>query len=361
MLKKNKILHVRNYLNLFFKKVNFVNLLLSYELFLAKTITFLFIIFLIPLTYNIIKRKRKDKKKFKIILLEKKYKSIKKTILLSKMNRFERKNWIKEEKKKDKESEKKNKNKILISRKKTLFILDFKGGIHANEVIGLREEISAILLVANQDDEVLLRLESAGGVIHGYGLAAAQLERLRQNKIRLIVCIDKIAASGGYMMACVADYIISAPFAIIGSIGVVGQLPNFNKLLKKHDIDIELHTAGDYKRTLTMFGKNTDLTRKKFCEELNITHGIFKKFIKKMRPSLDIENVSNGEHWFGTIAFKKKLVDEINTSDSILMSKMKEEYTLLNIQYIYNNKKLENFTSLIIENIKSIMIKIFSF
>ncbi|AYN24782.1 protease SohB [Buchnera aphidicola] len=337
-----------------------MNLLLSYELFLAKTITFLFVIFITPLVFKIIKRKRKNQKKFKIILLEEKYKNIKKNILLSRMNQFEKKNWIKEEKKKDKEFEKKNKTTSNL-RKKTLFVLDFKGGIHANEVIGLREEISAILLVANKNDEVLLRLESSGGVIHGYGLAAAQLERLRQNKIRLIVSIDKIAASGGYMMACVGDYIISAPFAIIGSIGVVGQLPNFNKLLKKYNIDIELHTAGDYKRTLTMFGKNTELTRKKFCEELNVTHEMFKNFIKKKRPALDIEDVSNGEHWFGTIAFKKNLVDEVNISDNILMSKMKDDYTLLNIQYIYNNKKLENFTSFIIENIKNIIIKIFSY
>ncbi|AAM67830.1 protease SohB [Buchnera aphidicola] len=338
-----------------------MNLLLNYELFLAKAITFLFIIFITPFIFNIIKRKRTDQKKFKIILLEEKYKNIKKDILLSKMNKLEKKKWIKEEKKKDKEFEKKNKNNIVTLKKKTLFVLDFKGGIHAHEVIGLREEISAILLAANKDDEVLLRLESSGGVIHGYGLAAAQLERLRQNKIRLIISIDKIAASGGYMMACVADYIISAPFAIIGSIGVVGQLPNFNKLLKKCNIDVELHTAGDYKRTLTMFGQNTELTRKKFCQELNLTHEIFKKFIKKMRPCLDIENISNGEHWFGTIAFKKNLVDEINTSDNILMSKMKEKYTLLNIQYIYKNKKLENFTSFIIENIKIIIIKIFSY
>ncbi|QIQ41870.1 MAG: protease SohB [Buchnera aphidicola (Microlophium carnosum)] len=335
-----------------------MNLLLNYEFFLAKIITFIIIL---TLFYTIIKRKKNTKNKIKITLFQDHYKNIKTKILLSTMQQFEKKIWFAKEKEKNKENKKKileNKDQYLTDKKKKLYILDFKGDVYANEVVGLREEISAILSVANKDDEVLLRLESSGGVIHGYGLAASQLNRLRQRGIRLIVSVDKIAASGGYMMACVADYIVSAPFAIIGSIGVVGQIPNFNKLLKKCHVDIELHTAGDYKRTLTMFGNNTQSTRNKFCEELNATHELFKNFIKEMRPSLDIENVSNGEHWFGTTALEKKLVDQISTSDDVLISKMKD-YTLLGIKYMYRKKILERFTSSIAHNFSKILLKMF--
>ena len=336
---------------------------MNYELFLAKIITLLFIIFFITLLFSlIVKRKKNAQSKLKITLLQEKYKNVKNKLLLATMNHFEKKIWLKREKEKNKENKKQmlknNKNQYFKKKKKILYVLDFKGGVYANEVVGLREEISAVLSVANKNDEVLLRLESSGGVIHGYGLAASQLSRLRQKGIRLIVAVDKIAASGGYMMACVADYIVSAPFAIIGSIGVVGQIPNFNKLLKKCNIDIELHTAGDYKRTLTMFGNNTESTRKKFCEELNETHDLFKNFIKEMRPSLDIDSVSNGAHWFGTAALQKKLVDKITTSDDVLIAKM-EEYTLLSIQYVYSKKILERFTSSVIDSISKIFLKIF--
>jgi len=329
-----------------------VNLLIEYELFLAKTITFIIItIFIVVLFGVIIKTRKNRKNKIKITLLQDDYYIIKNNILLSTMQNFEKKIWFK----KEKENKKKQ---ILENKKKKLYVLDFKGDVYANGVVGLREEISAVLSVAKKNDEVLLRLESSGGVIHGYGLAASQLNRLRQKGIRLIVSVDKIAASGGYMMACVADYIISAPFAIIGSIGVVGQIPNFNKLLKKCNVDIELHTAGDYKRTLTMFGNNTESTRNKFREELNTTHELFKNFIKEMRPSLDIDSVSNGEHWFGTMALKKKLVDKIGTSDDILISKMKD-YTLLSIQYIHTKKILERFTSSLAKVFSKALIKIF--
>ncbi|ANZ22497.1 peptidase [Buchnera aphidicola (Diuraphis noxia)] len=335
-----------------------MNLLLNYGLFLAKIITFFTIsLSAIVFFYMLIKRKKNNRNKLKITVLQDNYQDVKKNMLLSKMTNFEKKEWLSREKTKHKKIAKHTKE-YFQHQKKTLYVLDFKGGVYANEVMGLREEISAILSVANQNDEVLLRLESSGGVIHGYGLAASQLNRLRKKGIRLTISVDKIAASGGYMMACVADYIISAPFAIIGSIGVVGQIPNFNKLLKKCNIDIELHTAGNYKRTLTMLGHNTDSTRKKFCEELNTIHHLFKNFIKEMRPCLDIESVSSGEHWLGTMALKKKLVDEIGTSDDFLISKM-EEYNLLRIQYICNKTMLERFTYSIVDSFSKIALKLF--
>ena len=207
---------------------------------------------------------------------------------------------------------------------KRLFVLDFDGSMDAGEVASLREEITAVLAVAKPEDEVLLRLESGGGVVHGYGLAASQLDRLKQHNIPLTIAVDKIAASGGYMMACIADRIISAPFAIIGSIGVVAQLPNFHKLLKKNHIDIEQFTAGEFKRTVTMLAENTDKGREKFQRELEDTHGLFKTFVQKHRPVLDMDEVATGEHWFGYQALNLKLVDELMTSDDYLLMQMRQ-------------------------------------
>ncbi|MGL4900049.1 MAG: protease SohB [Shewanella sp.] len=201
-----------------------------------------------------------------------------------------------------------------------VFVIDFKGSIDAAEVASLREEISAILAIAEKGDEVVVNVESGGGMVHGYGLASSQLDRLRQANIPLTVCVDKVAASGGYMMACVANKIYAAPFAIVGSIGVVAQLPNFNRLLKKHEIDYEQHTAGDFKRTLTVFGENTDEGRQKFQQELEETHLLFKAFVSKYRPELDLAKVATGEHWYGQQALELGLIDAVSTSDDVLMA-----------------------------------------
>ncbi|WP_029919344.1 protease SohB [Nevskia soli] len=205
-----------------------------------------------------------------------------------------------------------------------LFVLDFHGDLEASRVNALREEISALLQVAQPRDEVLLRLESAGGVVHGYGLAASQLRRIRDHGLRLVVAIDKVAASGGYLMACVAHHVTAAPFAIVGSIGVVGQMPNFNRLLREKHIDYELHTAGEFKRTLTMFGENNDAARAKFREELDETHTLFKSFVAANRPQLSLPQVATGEHWYGTQALELKLIDEVRTSDDYLLQRVKE-------------------------------------
>lgn len=203
---------------------------------------------------------------------------------------------------------------------KCIFVLDFDGDIRASAVTSLRQEISAILTLARSEDEVVVRLESGGGVVHGYGLAASQLQRIRAHNIPLTVAVDKVAASGGYMMACVADKIIAAPFAIIGSIGVLAQLPNLHRLLKKHEIDFEQLYAGEYKRTLTMFGENTDKAREKMQQELQETHDLFKAHVKDQRPQLNIGKVATGEHWFGSRALELGLVDHLQTSDDYLMA-----------------------------------------
>jgi serine protease SohB len=215
------------------------------------------------------------------------------------------------------------KQKKLAEPKPRVYVLDFDGDIKASATESMRHEITALLTLATAKDEVVLRLESGGGMVHSYGLASSQLARIRQAGIPLTICIDKVAASGGYMMACIGDKIISAPFAILGSIGVVAQLPNVNRLLKKHDIDFEVLTAGEYKRTLTVFGENTEKGREKFQEELDITHELFKNFVARYRPQLAIDDVATGEVWLGMAALDKQLVDELKTSDEYLSERAK--------------------------------------
>ncbi len=203
--------------------------------------------------------------------------------------------------------------------KKRVFVLDFDGDIKASAAELMREEITAVLTMARKEDEVVVRLESGGGMVHSYGLASSQLQRIRDRGIPLTVCIDKVAASGGYMMACIADKIVSAPFAIVGSIGVVAQLPNFNRLLKKHDVDFELFTAGEYKRTVTMFGHNSAKAKEKFKGDLEETHVLFKNHVTRFRPTLKIEEVATGDVWYGQDALENNLVDELGTSDDYLV------------------------------------------
>lgn len=202
-----------------------------------------------------------------------------------------------------------------------IYVLDFKGDTAASAVDNIREEITLILATAKAGrDRVVVRLESPGGMVHGYGLAAAQLVRLRDAGFHLTICVDKVAASGGYMMACIASEIIAAPFAVVGSIGVVAQVPNFNRLLKEHHVDFELYTAGQFKRTVTMFGENTPEGKAKFEEELQQTHELFKHFVEKYRPQLNVEKVATGEHWYGRDALDLNLVDKLQTSDEYLLS-----------------------------------------
>lgn len=208
--------------------------------------------------------------------------------------------------------------------KKNIYVLNFHGDIKASAVHALREEVTAILGIAKSADEVVVRVESAGGMVHAYGLAAAQLQRIRNQKIALTVIVDKVAASGGYLMASVANQILAAPFAIIGSIGVIVQLPNFHRLLKDKHIDFEQLTAGNFKRTLTVFGHNTEEGREKLQEEIEDIHQHFKQVIEQHRPQINIDEVATGEHWLGSKAFDLKLVDGLTTSDDYLLTKSKD-------------------------------------
>ncbi len=219
---------------------------------------------------------------------------------------------------------------ILVEKSRSrLYVLDFDGDIRASEVEKLRREITAVLTAATVDDEVLVRLESGGGMVTSYGLAASQLDRIRDKKVPLTVCVDKVAASGGYMMACVADKLIAAPFAVLGSIGVVAQIPNFHRLLKEHNIDFEMLTAGKYKRTLTLFGENTDEGRQKFIEDIERIHVQFKDYVGKRRPQLDIEQVATGEIWSGQDTLDLHLADKLSTSDQYLIDACEERDVLM--------------------------------
>ncbi len=229
--------------------------------------------------------------------------------------------------KKDLRKLRKDRKKMKAARavgRPNVFVLEFKGDLFASAVRNLREEVTAIAAVAGKNDEVVIRLESAGGAVPHYGLAAAQLMRLRDKAIKVTVCIDRIAASGGYMMACVADTIVAAPFAIIGSIGVVAQVPNLHRLLKKHDVDFQEMTAGEFKRTVSVFGEITERGRKKFQEELEDTHLLFKEFVKMHRPKLDLERVATGEHWLARRGLELGLVDQLRTSDEYLVERAVE-------------------------------------
>ncbi len=224
--------------------------------------------------------------------------------------------------KKDSKSEKDEKPEEQAASR--LYVLNFDGDIKASAVDDLREEISAVLGVAGESDQVLVRLESGGGMVHSYGLASSQLQRIRDAGVGLVIAVDKVAASGGYMMACVAERILAAPFAVIGSIGVLAQLPNFHRLLQKANVDFEQHTAGEYKRTVTMFGENTDEDRAKLQQDLEDTHQLFKQFVSEHRPELDIAAVATGEVWYGQQALDKGLVDELITSDSFIQAQLQQ-------------------------------------
>jgi serine protease SohB len=216
-------------------------------------------------------------------------------------------------------AEKAERKKAKPDDRRRVFVVDFKGDIRASATASLREEVSAIIDVARKGDEVLLRLENAGGAVHEHGLAASQLLRLRARGIPLTAAVDKVAASGGYLMACAADRIVAAPFAIIGSIGVLVQLPNFHRLLESKGIDFEQVTAGPYKRKLSLFGQNTDEGREKMKEEVVEVHELFQRQVRDLRPAVDLEQVATGEHWYGSRALELNLIDEIGTSDDFLL------------------------------------------
>lgn len=316
----------------------------NYGLFLIKIITILVALIILISFIAALKSKGKQKGKLTINKLNDKFTDFKETLAHEAFSKKELKSFAKKQK-----AMAKNKEQNRI------FVLEFKGDIKASAVQSLREEITAILSVATKKDEIIALIESTGGMIPHYGLAASQLKRIRDLHIPLTAIIDKTAASGGYMMACVADKILAAPFAIIGSIGVVAQLPNFNKLLKKHDIDYEQIMGGKYKRTLSLFGENTEEGRKKFQEEVNEAHELFKTFVLEHRPNIDINTLATGEYWYGSKALQLGLIDRIITSDDYLL-KASDNSALYEIKYCLPRKKFDKIAA----NIKTKLTELFS-
>ena len=352
----------------------------QYALFLAEIATV--VIAILSILIFILSQRRKLSTvsgRLSVKDISQEYEQIKDDIMMSSMDELEAKQYTKDLKKQKKIEkkqaklaikQKQNKNsnqvtetnitdnsnpqtKVAIANgaKPKLFVLSFNGSMDAHEVEELRQEITAVLAIIKPEDQVVIKLESPGGVVHGYGLAASQLLRFRARNIPFTAVVDKVAASGGYMMACTANKIVAAPFAIVGSIGVVAQIPNFNRLLKKHDVDIELQTAGEYKRTLTMFGENTDEGRQKFKQELEETHLLFKDFVKEYRPNVDIEQVATGEHWFAAQAKDKGLVDQISTSDDFILSHL-DTHKIISVSFQRKQKLSEKISKNLVKSVE---------
>src|SRR3990167_5407018 len=307
-----------------------MDFLTNYGLFLVKLASLVIAILIIFSAFFglLSKTKSKTKEKLEITKLNKRYEEYQQTITHTIKTKHELKN-IKKLLKKEKKAESKG----------NIFVLNFHGDIRASAITALREEITAILTAANHEkDKVLVKLESPGGLVNAYGLAASQLQRIKNAKIILVISVDKMAASGGYMMACVADHIIAAPFAIIGSIGVVAQLPNFYRYLQQKLIDFEQLSAGEYKRTLSLFGENTDKGRKKLQEDIDTIHVAFRNYIADNRQILhtDLDKIATGEHWLGKDAYALKLVDSLKTSDDWVLERLQD----FNIFQITVHKKL---------------------
>ena len=319
---------------------------IEYGLFLAKVATIVVaiaIIISLAVGASLKGKQGGDKGHLEITPLNQQYEDMSEAMLIATMDeslqKAEEKKLHKAKKKQAKADKKaqKSESETDASATKRVFVLTFDGNISASAVSHLREEVTAVLTQAKANDEVLVKLESAGGMVHSYGLASSQLDRLRKAQIPITVSVDKVAASGGYMMACVADRILAAPFAIIGSIGVVAQMPNFNRVLKKHDVDYELLTAGEHKRTLTMFGENTDKGREKFIEELEETHQLFKDYVAERRPQVDIDKIATGEIWYGSKALEMALVDDIQTSDEYLVACI-QQAQVYEVAYVQKKK-----------------------
>lgn len=327
----------------------------DYGLFLAKAITIVVaIVFVVRGLFAAVQHEREmSREKITVKKLNRHYEYLHDALREEMTSVFERKQIIKEKKQQWKEEKKQAKSGTLPEKRK-IFVLNFRGDIKASAVSSLREEVTAILTVAKPEDEVVVRLESSGGVVHAYGLAASQLQRIKRKQIPLTIAVDKVAASGGYLMACVGDRILAAPFAIVGSIGVISQVPNFNRLLKKYDIDYEEITAGEYKRTLSVLGENTEKGRQKFLEQMEEVHASFKDFLQEHRPQVQLSEVATGEYWYGKRALDLKLVDELTTSDDYLFA-ANEQNEIFEITYKPKETLRERLAAGMEESLQSIL------
>lgn len=312
----------------------------SIGIFAAQTFLILFAILAVILVIALLAAKAGHKTEIQVELLNKKFKNFRNLLKSETLTKNERK----ELKKKLKE-ERKSQESQSRGHEKKIFVIDFNGDVKASAVENLREEISAVLTIATPADEVVVRVESPGGVVHGYGLAASQLLRIREKQIPLTICVDKVAASGGYLMSCTATKILCAPFAIVGSIGVVAQVPNLHRVLKKYDVDYKEYTAGEYKRTVSLLGEITEKGEEKFKAQLEDTHILFKDFVSKHRPHMNLAEIATGEYWYGEQALTKGLVDEIRTSDDYLMT-LSEKHQIVKVKFEHHESLSEKLSGI---------------
>lgn len=299
------------------------DILPDYVTFLAKTITIVVaFLFIIGTIVSAAARNRSEsvQGRLEVRKLNQVLDSYRDTLNEEMLSPVALKRYLKQQNKQAKKERKSDSD----SSNKRLFFIEFKGDIQAVSAEFLSYEISAILTQLNSEDEVLVSIDSPGGAVSGYGFAASQLQRIRDADVKLTVAIDQVAASGGYLMAVVANKIIAAPFAAVGSIGVVAQIPNFHKLLKKNEVDVDVFTSGEFKRTVTLFGENTESGKEKFQNQLDQIHQQFKDLVLKYRPEIDIAQVSTGEAWLASQAIDFGLVDELTTSDAYLMKACEE-------------------------------------
>ena len=330
--------------------------LVEFLLFFAKTlIVIIAVVIPIMLISALASRQRQHQKEhLEVNHINRRYETMSNTINAAHLPKKAFKEKIKQQKKERKASDKGKTDPS--GEKNRVYVFRFKGDLEASEIDLLREEITAVLTVAEPSDEIVVDVESRGGVVHGYGLAASQLKRIKDKNIKLTVSVDKVAASGGYLMACVADKIIAAPFAIVGSVGVLAQIPNFHRVLDRNDIEFQEFKAGEHKRTVGMFSEPTEKGNAKFMEEIEDIHKLFKDFVKTNRPQLDIDKIATGEHWFGTRALDLNLIDELRTSDDYLLE-ASEKSEIFEVKYIHKVSLAERINPAVAGLIKSLLFR----
>jgi serine protease SohB len=322
------------------------DILMEYGLFLAKAVTVVVLAWIIiAMVVSMSQRRGRPPDRLEVKSLNEKYEQMSDILKEAMLSKKQFKRILKERKARRQAAEKRKQAGAARPRKR-IFVLNFRGDIKATAVSSLREEVTAVLTMATPEDEVLLRLENAGGLVHEHGLAASQLQRIRSRQIPLTVAVDKVAASGGYLMACVGNRIIAAPFAVVGSIGVLAQLPNFHRFLDRHGVEFEQVNAGEHKKTLSMFGRNTDEERAKVKEQLEDLHGLFKDLVAQNRPGVDVGSVATGEYWYGARARKLNLIDDLTTSDDYLLA-ASQNTELYEVAYTIKKPMSERIASMV--------------
>jgi signal peptide peptidase SppA len=156
--------------------------------------------------------------------------------------------------------------------------------------------------------------------------------RIRQlaaeKKLRVLVFVEDVAASGGYMIACAGDEIFCDPSSILGSIGVVGGTFGFQELIRKIGVERRLYTAGAHKAMLDPFlPENPDDVARVKALQREI-HAIFIALVKGSRGTRlkgDDEVLFTGEYWAGETSVSLGLADAIGDLRSTLRARFGEK------------------------------------